>query len=84
MGTRRSRRGSARYSPPPSTLTIRPRGMGLGHGHNRGGQRLEVLDLQAQVADRVFGMRVEPRADEDQLRAVLVGELLQGVRKAAR
>src|ERR1035441_805592 len=45
--------------------------------HDLSGEDLEILDFQAQIAHRVFGMRVETRADQDELRPKAVGQLFE-------
>ena len=51
-----------------------PLGMSFGHLDNLLGQGLEVFDLESQVADGVFGMGVEPRADQNELGFDAVGQ----------
>ncbi len=41
--------------------------MRLGHGDQFLSQDLEVLDLQSQVADRILGVSVEARTDQNEL-----------------
>ncbi len=45
------------------------------------GQDLEIFDLQSEVADGVFGMCIEARADQDELRFDLVRETFQASSK---
>ena len=54
-----------------------PAGVRLGDRDDLLGQDLEVLDFQAQVADRVLGVGVEARADQDQLGPDAVGQVLE-------
>ncbi len=54
-----------------------PSGMGLGHVQDVPSHRLEVLDLQPEVADRVLGVRVEPGRDDHQLGPDPVGDLVE-------
>ena len=52
-----------------------PLGMGLRDRDELLRQDLEVLDLESQISDRVFGVSIEARADQDELRLDSVGKL---------
>ena len=57
--------------------------VGLGDLLQVHGHRDEVLELQAKPADRIFGVGIEPRAQENQLRLQLIGHVFKRDRKAA-
>ena len=58
-----------------------PLSMGLGHPDDLLGDGLEVLDFEAEIADGVLGMGVEPGADQDELGLDLV---CQGMESGAK
>src|SRR6476646_11878596 len=49
---------------------------GLGAGHDRRGERLEILDLEGESAERVAGERIESRRYENELRNEPRGRLV--------
>ena len=61
-----------------------PLGVGLGDLDDLRGQDLEVLDLETQVADRVLGVGVEARADQNELGLDAVGQRLRARRGTRR
>ena len=58
-----------------------PLGVRLRDGGDFPRQDLEVLDLQTKIANRVFRVCIEARADQDEFWPQAIGELLETLSK---